>query len=158
MRESLKGLEAVVISGIHFKEKWKFLCVSICLGGGTGGWQGQESMCTFPVPVSLINILRASLSLSGPSAFYCPLFGLLNLVCMAPTERRHPSDRDRVRPAWVYCVKFRLEIHGNELFESRNSGWGRSHDEIPDVASWVVPHSEGPRFPGPSCNFDDLIY
>ena len=26
---------------------------------------------------------------------------------------------------------------------------GRSHDDIPDVASWVVPHSEGPRFPGP---------
>ncbi|HEY6020087.1 MAG TPA: NAD(P)/FAD-dependent oxidoreductase, partial [Candidatus Paceibacterota bacterium] len=25
----------------------------------------------------------------------------------------------------------------------------RSHDDIPDVASWVVPHSEGPRFPGP---------
>ena len=25
-----------------------------------------------------------------------------------------------------------------------------SHDDIPDVASWVVPHSEGPRFPGPS--------
>ena len=25
----------------------------------------------------------------------------------------------------------------------------RSHEGIPDVASWVVPHSVGPRFPGP---------
>ena len=23
------------------------------------------------------------------------------------------------------------------------------HEDIPDVASWVVPHSVGPRFPGP---------
>src|SRR5574337_789370 len=30
----------------------------------------------------------------------------------------------------------------------RTSGLGRSHEDIPDVASWVVPHSEGPRFPG----------
>ena len=31
----------------------------------------------------------------------------------------------------------------------RTSGWGRSHEDIPEVASWVVPHSVGPRFPGP---------
>ena len=31
----------------------------------------------------------------------------------------------------------------------RTSGWGRSHEDIPDVASWGVPHSVGPRFPGP---------
>src|SRR5574337_634367 len=26
---------------------------------------------------------------------------------------------------------------------------GIGPEDIPDVASWVVPHSEGPRFPGP---------
>ena len=31
----------------------------------------------------------------------------------------------------------------------RASGWGRSHEEIRDVASWVVQHAERPRFPGP---------
>src|SRR5574337_918860 len=32
---------------------------------------------------------------------------------------------------------------------ARTPGSGRSHEDIPDVASWVVPHSVGPRFPGP---------
>ena len=31
----------------------------------------------------------------------------------------------------------------------RNSGWGRSHEEIRDVASWMVPYSERPQFPCP---------
>ena len=30
--------------------------------------------------------------------------------------------------------------------EGRRKG---RHEDIPDVASWVVPHSVGPRFPGP---------
>ena len=29
------------------------------------------------------------------------------------------------------------------------TGWGQSHEEIRDVASWLVPHSEWPQFPGP---------
>ena len=31
----------------------------------------------------------------------------------------------------------------------RTSGWGQSHEGSRDVASWVVPHAERPRFPGP---------
>ena len=31
----------------------------------------------------------------------------------------------------------------------RTSGWGRSHEEVRDVASWVVPHVERPQFHGP---------
>ena len=31
----------------------------------------------------------------------------------------------------------------------RTSGWGRSHEEVRDVASWVVPHAERPQFHGP---------
>ena len=31
----------------------------------------------------------------------------------------------------------------------RTSGGGRSHEEIGDVASWVVPHVERPQFHGP---------
>ena len=30
----------------------------------------------------------------------------------------------------------------------RTSGWGRSNENIWDVASWVVTHAERPRFPG----------
>ena len=31
----------------------------------------------------------------------------------------------------------------------RTLGRGPSHDDIPDVASWVLPRCEAPRFPGP---------
>lgn len=108
-------------SSSHFRDTFQGeieVFVSECLSWRGKGWLTRTGI---DVHVScscfLTNILRASLSLWGPSAFYRPLFGLLNLVCMVPTARRHPSGRDRVRPAWVYCVKFRLEIHGNEFFE-----------------------------------------
>ena len=39
----------------------------------------------------------------------------------------------------------------------RSSGWGRSHEDIPDVAPWVVPHSVGPRFP-PDCILRSFLW
>ena len=56
---------------------------------------GQELVCTFPVPVSLTNILKASLSSWGQGALL-PSFlaSFLNLVYMAPTAWKHLSCRD----------------------------------------------------------------
>ena len=35
----------------------------------------------------------------------------------------------------------------SEFYLPVSTEW--THEDIPDVASWVVPHSVGPRFPGP---------
>ena len=59
-----------------------------------------------------------------------------------PLSPFYPPDLDR----WVDSPA--LSGRGSRP-SGRTSGRGRSHDDIPDVASWVLPHCEAPRFPGP---------
>ena len=53
-----------------------------------------------------------------------------------------PPDRDRRVDSPV------LSWRGSHLSRCI-SGWGRSHEDIRDIATWMVTHAERPRFPGP---------
>ena len=52
-----------------------------------------------------------------------------------------------------YCGQESLRRNGVAIMVNKrvqNAVLGYNlHEDIPDVASWVVPHSVGPRFPGP---------
>ena len=54
-------------------------------------------------------------------------------------------------PPFCHFTPEQWQTIGHEYDEVRDCMLGgRSHEDIPDVASWVVPHSVGPQFPGPS--------
>lgn len=66
------------------KELVVIVCKCFSLMGKEWLAKRQESVYTFPAPVSLTTILRASLApWDGVSALYCPRFSCLNLVYMA---------------------------------------------------------------------------
>lgn len=69
------------------------MCKCWTLKGGEGWLTAGQELCTFPLPVSLTDVLR-HLSLRGEDVLYCLLFSLLNLVYMAPAARKHLSNRD----------------------------------------------------------------
>ena len=55
---------------------------------------------------------------------------------------------------WLHVVKFcrrsrTFTARIVNIITRRTSGWGRSHEEIRDVALWLVPHAERPWFHGP---------
>ena len=58
-----------------------------------------------------------------------------------PVSPFTPPDRDRRVDSHV------LSARGSRR-SPRTSGWGRSHEEIRKVASWLVPYAERSRIPG----------
>ena len=79
---------------------------------------------------------------------------IASLLC--PVFAFHPSkwcwDKSHCRklsPTWVTCEFPCFSVFPLSLFPKYLSKGNFAHEEIRDIASWVVRHAKRPRFPGP---------